>query len=174
LFNFYKYKFIQKTESEDTYFKQIFLLCLKNVFLQKDFLMARVLAIDFGKKRTGIAVTDELQIIASGLTTIHTLDLLSFLKEYTSKEEVALFLVGKPKQMNNTDSESEILILPFLQKLKKLFPQILIERVDKRFTSKIAFQTMIDGGMKKKQRRNKKMVDQISATIILQSYLYNK
>jgi putative Holliday junction resolvase len=82
--------------------------------------------------------------------------------------------VGKPKQMNNTDSESEILILPFLQKLKKLFPQIPIERVDERFTSKIAFQTMIDGGMKKKQRRNKKMVDQISATIILQSYLYNK
>jgi len=142
--------------------------------LQKDFLMARVLAIDFGKKRTGIAVTDELQIIASGLTTIHTLDLLSFLKEYTSKEKVELFLVGKPKQMNNTDSESEILILPFLQKLKKLFPQIPIKRIDERFTSKIAFQTMIDGGMKKKQRRNKKMVDQISATIILQSYLYNK
>ena len=87
--------------------------------------MARVLAIDFGKKRTGIAVTDELQIIASGLTTIHTLDLLSFLKEYTSKEEVALFLVGKPKQMNNTDSESEILILPFLQKLKKLWNWVL-------------------------------------------------
>ena len=142
--------------------------------MQKDFLMARVLAIDFGKKRTGIAVTDELQIIASGLTTVHTTDLLSFLKEYISKEKVALFLVGKPKQMNNTDSESEILILPFLQKLKKLFPQIPIERVDERFTSKIAFQTMIDGGMKKKQRRNKKMVDQISATIILQSYLYNK
>ena len=139
--------------------------------MQKDFLMARVLAIDFGKKRTGIAVTDELQIIASGLTTIHTLDLLSFLKEYTSKEEVALFLVGKPKQMNNTDSESEILILPFLQKLKKLFPQIPIERVDERFTSKLAKQAMFAGGMKKKDRRDKKMIDKISATIILQSYL---
>lgn len=136
--------------------------------------MARVLAIDFGKKRTGIAVTDELQIIASGLTTINTIDLLSFLKNYTIKEKVELFLVGKPKQMNNTDSESEVLIVPLLQQLKKLFPQIPVIRIDERFTSKMAFQTMIDGGMKKKQRRNKEMVDQISATIILQSYLYNK
>ena len=136
--------------------------------------MARVLAIDFGKKRTGIAVTDELQIIASGLTTINTIDLLSFLKNYTIKEKVELFLVGKPKQMNNTDSESEVLIVPLLQKLRKLFPQIPVIRIDERFTSKMAFQTMIDGGMKKKQRRNKEMVDQISATIILQSYLYNK
>jgi len=136
--------------------------------------MARILAIDFGKKRTGIAVTDELQIIASGLTTVNTIDLLSFLKKYTIKEKVELFLVGKPKQMNNTDSESEELIVPLLQQLKKLFPQIPVIRIDERFTSKIAFQTMIDGGMKKKQRRNKEMVDQISATIILQSYLYNK
>lgn len=136
--------------------------------------MARILAIDFGKKRTGIAVTDELQIIASGLTTVNTIDLLSFLKKYTIKEKVELFLVGKPKQMNNTDSESELLIVPLLQQLKKLFPQIPVIRIDERFTSKIAFQTMIDGGMKKKQRRNKEMVDQISATIILQSYLYNK
>jgi putative Holliday junction resolvase len=136
--------------------------------------MARILAIDFGKKRTGIAVTDELQIIASGLTTVNTIDLLSFLKKYTIKEKVELFLVGKPKQMNNIDSESEVLIVPLLQQLKKLFPQIPVIRIDERFTSKIAFQTMIDGGMKKKQRRNKEMVDQISATIILQSYLYNK
>jgi putative Holliday junction resolvase len=152
----------------------MFLLCLKNVFLQKQLYMARILAIDFGKKRTGIAVTDELQIIASGLTTVNTGDLLPFLKEYTTKEKVALFLIGQPKQMDNTDSESEILILPFIKKLEKLFPQIPMKRVDERFTSKMAFQTMIDSGMKKKQRRNKAMVDEISATIILQSYLYNQ
>ncbi|MBS9774403.1 MAG: Holliday junction resolvase RuvX [Tenacibaculum sp.] len=136
--------------------------------------MARILSIDFGKKRTGIAVTDELQIIASGLTTVETNDLIPFLKEYVSKEKVELFLVGKPKQMNNTDSESEVLIKPFLEKLKKEISNIPIERVDERFTSKMAFQTMIDGGLKKKQRQNKALVDEISATIILQSYLYNK
>ncbi|SHM73737.1 Holliday junction resolvase RuvX [Polaribacter sp. KT 15] len=135
--------------------------------------MARILAIDFGKKRTGIAVTDELQIIASGLTTINTDELLSFLKEYTSKEKVELILIGKPKQMDNTDSESEVLIVPFMKKLEKLLPQIPKKRIDERFTSKMAFQTMIDSGMKKKQRRNKAMIDEISATIILQSYLYN-
>ncbi|MFQ3297546.1 MAG: putative Holliday junction resolvase [Patiriisocius sp.] len=136
--------------------------------------MARVLAIDFGKIRTGIAVTDELQIIASGLTTVNTPDLLSFLKEYTSKEKVELFLTGLPKQMDNSDSESEALILPFLKKMEKLFPQIPMKRIDERFTSKMAFQTMIDSGMKKKKRRNKAMVDEISATIILQSYLYSQ
>ncbi|MDX6747030.1 Holliday junction resolvase RuvX [Polaribacter sp. PL03] len=136
--------------------------------------MARILAIDFGKKRTGIAVTDELQIIASGLTTVNTAELLTFLKEYTSKEKVELFLMGQPKQMDNSDSESEALILPFLKKIEKLFPQIPMKRIDERFTSKMAFQTMIDSGMKKKQRRNKAMVDEISATIILQSYLYSQ
>tara|TARA_B100000787_G_scaffold85533_1_gene63079 strand:- start:72 stop:485 length:414 start_codon:yes stop_codon:yes gene_type:complete len=136
--------------------------------------LARVLAIDFGKIRTGIAVTDELKIIASGLTTVNTSDLLSFLKEYTSKEKVELFLMGLPKQMDNSDSESEALILPFLKKIEKLFPQIPMKRIDERFTSKMAFQTMIDSGMKKKQRRNKAMVDEISATIILQSYLYSQ
>lgn len=136
--------------------------------------MGRILAIDFGKKRTGIAVTDELQIIASGLTTVYTEDLIPFLKEYISKNQVELFLVGKPKQMNNTDSESEALILPFLKKLKNQIPQIPLLRIDERFTSKIAVQTMIDGGLNKKQRRNKALVDEISATIILQSYLYNK
>ena len=136
--------------------------------------MARVLAIDFGKIRTGIAVTDELKIIASGLTTVNTSDLLSFLKEYTSKEKVELFLMGLPKQMDNSDSESEALILPFLKKIEKLFPQIPMKRIDERFTSKMAFQTMIDSGMKKKQRRNKAVVDEISATIILQSYLYSQ
>ena len=136
--------------------------------------MARILAIDFGLKRTGIAVTDELQIIASGLTTVPTEDLISFLKEYISKENVELFIVGKPKQMDNTDSESEQLILPFLEKLTKEIPTVPVQRIDERFTSKMAFQTMIDGGLKKKQRRNKALVDEISATIILQSYLYNK
>ena len=136
--------------------------------------MGKILAIDFGKIRTGIAVTDELQIIASGLTTVHTDTLIPFLKEYVSKNKVALFIVGKPKQMNNTDSESEAMILPFLKKLEKEIPQIPLLRIDERFTSKMAFQTMIDGGLNKKQRRNKALVDEISATIILQSYLYNK
>ncbi|WP_431165380.1 Holliday junction resolvase RuvX [Tenacibaculum halocynthiae] len=136
--------------------------------------MGRVLAIDFGKKRTGIAVTDELQIIASGLTTIDTNNLISFLKDYITKETVDLFLVGKPKQLNNTDSESEVLITPFLEKISKAIPNIPIKRIDERFTSKMAFQTMIDSGLNKKQRQNKALVDEISATIILQSYLYNK
>lgn len=140
----------------------------------KTYRMGRILAIDFGKKRTGIAVTDELQIIASGLTTVNTSELISFLKDYTQKENVELFLVGKPKQMDNSDSESEVLILPFLEKLEKAIPSIPIKRVDERFTSKMAFQTMIDSGLKKKQRQNKALVDEISATIILQSYLYNK
>lgn len=136
--------------------------------------MGRILAIDFGKKRTGIAVTDELQIIASGLTTVNTDELISFLKEYVSKNKVDLFIIGKPKQMDNSDSESEALILPFLKKLKSQIPQIPYQREDERFTSKMAFQTMIDGGLNKKQRRNKALIDEISATIILQSYLYNK
>jgi len=136
--------------------------------------MARILAIDYGMKRTGIAVTDELQIIASGLTTVNTKDLLSFLKDYIAKEKVELFVVGEPKQMDNTVSESEALILPFLEKLQKQFPNIPVQRVDERFTSKMAFQTMIDSGLKKNQRKNKALVDEISATLILQSYLYSK
>ena len=136
--------------------------------------MGRILAIDFGKKRTGIAVTDELQIIASGLTTVHTDELLTFLKDYISKEKVELFLVGKPKQMDNSDSESEVLIIPFLKKISKEMPQIPLKRIDERFTSKMAFQTMIASGLKKKQRKNKALVDEISATIILQSYLYSR
>ena len=136
--------------------------------------MSRILAIDFGKVRTGIAVTDELQIIASGLTTVATSELISFLKDYTKKEKVELFLVGLPKQMDYSASESEALIAPFLEKLSKVIPQIPVQRVDERFTSKMAFQTMLDGGMKKKQRQNKGLIDEISATIILQSYLYNK
>ena len=136
--------------------------------------MARILAIDYGQKRTGIAVTDELQIIASGLTTVDTKELINFLKDYTSNENVEMFLVGEPKQKDGTPSESEALISPFLVKLEKEFSEIPVKRVDERFTSKLAFQSMIDGGLKKKQRRNKALIDEISATILLQDYLYNK
>lgn len=136
--------------------------------------MARILAIDFGTKRTGIAVTDAMQIIASGLTTVDTKQLLQFLKDYIANEAVELFLVGEPKQMDNSASESEVYILPFISKLEKAFPNIPIKRVDERFTSKMAFQTMIDSGLKKNQRKNKALIDEISATLILQSYLYSK
>ncbi|HEX9826618.1 MAG TPA: Holliday junction resolvase RuvX [Flavobacteriaceae bacterium] len=136
--------------------------------------MGRILAIDYGTKRTGIAVTDELQIIASGLTTVVTHDLISFLTDYISKENVELFIIGEPKQMNNEVSESEASIQIFIEKLTREIPDIPIKRVDERFTSKMAFQTMIDSGLKKNQRKNKALVDEISATIILQSYLYNR
>jgi len=136
--------------------------------------MGRILAIDYGVKRTGIAVTDDLQIIASGLTTIATKDLLPFLKTYILKEQVELFVIGEPKQMNNEVSESELFIKVFIDKLTKVIPNIPIKRVDERFTSKMAFQTMIDSGLKKNQRKNKALVDEISATLILQSYLYYK
>jgi len=136
--------------------------------------MGRILAIDYGGKRTGLAVTDELQIIASGLTTVPTKELLVFLKNYIAKEQVELILIGEPKQMDYSASESEALIKPFIIKLNKQHPEIQIKRVDERFTSKMAFQTMIDSGLNKKQRKNKALVDEISATLILQSYLYSK
>jgi len=136
--------------------------------------MAQILAIDYGKVRTGLAVTDDLQIIASGLTTVPTKELIDFLKDYTKKNDVELFLVGEPKQMNNEASESEALIAPFVSQLRTFFSEIPIKRIDERFTSKMAVQTLIDSGMKKKKRQNKALLDEISATIILQSYLYNK
>ncbi len=136
--------------------------------------MGRILALDYGKKRTGIAVTDALQIIASGLTTIETEKLTLFLKKYIEEENVERIIVGEPKQMNNTSSESEMLIQPFLKWLGSTFPDIPVERQDERFTSKMAFQSMIEGGLSKKQRRNKALVDEISATIILQAYLNRK
>ena len=136
--------------------------------------MARILAIDFGTKRTGIAVTDELQIIASGLTTVNTKELISFLKEYFTSEQVELVVIGEPKQLNNEVSESENAIQAFIKKITTNFPDMPMQRVDERFTSKMAFQTMIDSGLNKKQRKNKALVDEISATIILQSYLYSK
>jgi len=136
--------------------------------------MGRILAMDYGKVRTGIAVTDDLQLIASGLTTVLTKELMSFLNTYVHTENVEAFVIGLPKQLNNEASDSEALIRPFLDKLEKKFPNIPIERVDERFTSRMAFQTMIDSGLKKKQRQNKALIDEISATIILQSYLSKK
>lgn len=134
--------------------------------------MARILALDYGTKRTGVAVTDELQIIASGLTTVNTPDLLSFLEKYFKEEKVEKILVGEPKQKDDTHSESEVFIAEFLRKFSKKFPEMPVERVDERYTSKMAFQTMIDSGLKKKKRRDKALIDEISATIILQNYLY--
>ena len=136
--------------------------------------MGRILAIDYGEKKTGIAVSDELQIIASGLTTVKTKNIFSFLTNYLKDEKIELFIVGEPKQMNNKPSESEQFIIPFIKKLETTFPKIPIKRIDERFTSKMAFQTMIDSGLGKKQRQNKALIDKISATLILQSYLYNK
>ncbi|MDP1747732.1 MAG: Holliday junction resolvase RuvX [Bacteroidota bacterium] len=133
--------------------------------------MARIMAIDYGSKRVGIAVTDPFQIIATGLTTIHSKDLIEFLKNYVLKEEVECIVVGEPKRLNNEPSDSARFIEPFVLHLKRTFPGIKVERMDERFTSKMAFQTMIDSGLKKKARQNKELVDEISATIILQSYM---
>ena len=133
--------------------------------------MGSILAFDFGTKRVGIAVTDELQLIASGLKTVETKDVFTFLSDFLKKEKVSLFVVGEPKQMNNLPSESEIYIKDFIKDLTEKFPEIPIERVDERFTSKMAVQTMVSAGFKKKYRQDKSLIDQISATIILQTYL---
>lgn len=133
--------------------------------------MARLLALDYGKVRTGIAVTDEIQLIASGLTTVETPKLFDFLKKYMSKEEIERIIIGEPKQMNGSASESESLIQIFINKFTKKFPYVPVDRQDERFTSKMAFQSMIASGVKKKQRQNKALVDEISATLILQAYL---
>jgi len=136
--------------------------------------LARLLAIDYGRKRVGLAVSDPMQIIANGLDTVHAKDVLDYLQKYMETEEVECIVVGYPKQLNNEDSESMKYLKPFLGQLKKRFPDMPIEMVDERFTSKIAFQSMIDGGMTKKQRRDKAVIDKISATIILQSYMEAK
>ncbi len=136
--------------------------------------MARIIAIDYGTKRTGIAVTDELQLIASGLTTIATKELMPFLKKYFAEEDVQMMVIGEPKRMSGEPSDVEVDILRFRESVEKTFPTLKIVRQDERFTSKMAFQTMIDSGIGKKKRQNKALVDQISATIILQEYLYNK
>lgn len=136
--------------------------------------MPRILAIDYGIKRTGIAVTDELQIIASGLTTIPSETIIPFLKDYFSKENISTVLIGEPKQMNGLPSESTPIIEKFLATFSSEFPEMKVVRVDERFTSKMAFQTMIDSGLSKKQRQNKGLVDEIAATILLQDFLTRK
>lgn len=133
--------------------------------------MGRILAIDYGQKRVGLAVTDELRIIATALTTVHSKDVIRFLKDYLQTEKVDCFVVGEPRQMNNTISDSAKFIEPFVKKLKKEFPDISVERYDERFTSKIAAQTMVSAGLKKKDRQNKALIDKVSAVLILQSYL---
>lgn len=133
--------------------------------------LGRLLALDYGKRRTGIAITDEMQLIASGLTTVDTDELMAFLKAYLDVENVTGIVVGEPKQMNNLPSESEVLIQPFIKRLAKQFPHTPIYRQDERFTSKMAIQSLVQAGVKKKQRRNKALVDEVSATLILQAYL---
>jgi putative Holliday junction resolvase len=135
--------------------------------------MPRILAIDYGQKRTGIAITDEMQIIASGLTTIPSATTIDFLKDYFASEKVEKVLIGEPKQMNGEPSQSAEIIETFVKKFKSFFPDMPVIRVDERFTSKMAFQTMIDSGLKKNQRKNKALLDEISATIMLQDYLRN-
>ena len=136
--------------------------------------MPRIIAIDYGLKRTGIAVTDELQIIASGLTTVPSDSVINFLKEYFSKEKVIEVLIGEPKQMNGLPSESTPIIEKFVTTFSTEFPEMKVVRVDERFTSKMAFQTMIDSGLSRKQRQNKGLVDEIAATILLQDFLTRK
>lgn len=136
--------------------------------------MGRILAIDYGRKRVGLAVTDSLKMIANGLTTVSSKDIFNFLISYLKKENVECFVVGYPKQMNNQPSESIEYINIFIKQLKKKLPDIPVELIDERFTSKMAFQTMINGGLKKKARKNKALIDTISATIILQSFLEKK
>ncbi len=136
--------------------------------------MSRIVAIDYGRKRTGVAVTDTLQMIANGLTTVPTHELLAFLVDYVSRESVERIVIGLPKQMNNQASESMKYIEPFVRSLKKKLPDMPVEFVDERFTSVLAHRTMLEAGLKKKDRQNKALVDEISATIILQSYLENK
>ncbi len=135
--------------------------------------MGRILSIDYGKKRVGLAVTDPLQMIATRLTTVSTEEIWNYLDDYLVKENVELVLVGYPVQMNNEPSESIRYINPFLKKFQEKYP-IQIKLMDERFTSKMAFQTMIDAGLKKKERRDKALVDGVSATIILQSYLESR
>ena len=133
--------------------------------------MARILAIDYGKKRTGVAVTDPLQIIAGGLATVSTSTLMKWLDEYFQKEQVQQVVVGEPRQNDGSPSENHQRVMTFVNSFKKKFPDIPVTLYDERFTSVIAHQTMIDAGLKKKARQNKALVDEISATIILQSYL---
>lgn len=136
--------------------------------------MARIMAIDYGRKRTGVAVTDSLQMIANGLTTVPSGELVKFLQEYTLKESVELIVVGQPKQMNNEPSENMRYVQAFVTHLKRTLPQIPVEYYDERFTSVMAHKAMLEGGLRKKKRQEKALVDEISAVIILQAYLESR
>ncbi len=142
--------------------------------MQKNRILGRIIAIDYGQKKVGFAVTDELQICANGLETVHVSKAFDFLKDYVSREKVDVIVVGDPRKMDNSQSDSARFIEPFVNRVKKEIPDIPLVRMDERFTSKMAFQTMIDAGLGKKARQNKELVDKISATIILQSYLMMK
>ncbi len=133
--------------------------------------MGRILAIDYGNKRVGLAVTDERQIIANGLTTVHAKDIMAYLKEYFLREEVELVVVGEPLTMKGQPSDAAKYIDAFVSQFKKQFPSVPVKRADERFTSKMAMQTMIDAGLNRKARQNKALVDTISATLILQGYM---
>ena len=134
-------------------------------------MLGRILAIDYGNKRVGVAVTDPLKLIANALDTVHAKDILTFLKNYMQQESVEAIVVGMPRTLDNTPTDVTSAVVGFVRKLKKEIPGIPVYTIDERFTSKMAFQAMIDGGVKKKDRQNKATVDKISATIILQSYL---
>ncbi len=133
--------------------------------------MGRILAIDYGTKRVGLAVTDPLKIIATPLTTIHSKDLIAYLKSYNEKEGIETFVVGMPKKLSNEDTDITQMVRNFVKHLQRTFPDHKVATVDERYTSKMAFDSMIAGGVKKKARRNKETIDKISATIILQSFL---
>ena len=133
--------------------------------------MARILAVDYGTKRTGIAVTDETETFAFGLNTVHTKDVFDFIGDYLSKESVLEMVIGEPKRMNNSATDATIHVEAFIRKLAKQFPEITIHRMDERFTSSIAKQSILASGIKKKGRENKELVDMVSAVIILQSFL---
>lgn len=133
--------------------------------------MPRIISIDYGSKRTGLAVTDPLQIIATGLTTVESKQLIPFLKDYFAREEVELIIIGEPKNWDDTDTHATPLVEKFIKQLGKNFPKIPIKKVDERYTSKMAKDAMLEMGLKKMQRRNKKLVDEIAATIMLQEYM---
>jgi putative Holliday junction resolvase len=133
--------------------------------------MARILSIDYGLRRTGLAVTDPLQIIATGLTTVESKQLIPFLKDYFAREEVELIIIGEPKNWDDTDTHATPLVEKFIKQLEKNFPNIPVKKVDERYTSKMAKDAMLEMGLKKMQRRNKKLVDEIAATIMLQEYM---
>lgn len=131
----------------------------------------RILALDYGKKRTGLAVTDPLQLIASGLTTVLTHELIPYLRKYIAQEPVELFVIGEPKNLDGEATHGTALVTECIRILQKNFPEIPVKKMDERFTSKMAFRSLIDSGVKKKDRQNKALVDEVSATIILQEYL---